>query len=695
MKMFDFSKKGRLPILLVTIAIITVIAVLIFFVAEVRQVIKKDSELTLDPSTRAELAQFPPQEKILEGMTLTKYKPVKVEYISSGKCLLSFENTWFGSVGITANNQNYGKRLDIKIGELHDGIHIYNSIKNKKENIAYYRTTIDVPINVGEDNYADIPRRIIPGGYELPFDLKGVMPFRYVEVLNGCYKGIENDVYQVALTYDFHGEKGKFKSSSNDLNRVYDLTRHTILATSFAGMHIDGYREILPYEADAYINQLGVYAIDSDPTLTRRTQDHLLNKGTWPTEWIMHSVFIAYTDYLYTGDLEYLAKHYQRLKARTLVDLANSDYLISSSNQTPELLESIGYQGQKITDIVDWPISERDNFATIDDRGNLALYYTKLVFKKLRLAIVEMFPLPNAAIAYRLDLEGYVDNSRLLPEVNSVVNAFHFSTLNKMAYLANELGYDEDAQFFSERAKLVKKSYHRLFIDEKSGLIKDAPWSEHSSQQSNVFALRFGLVPEKYVADVLESILSDRSGSVYLYQYFLEALYENGKHNEALAIITSSGNRSWLGMMDILKSTMTTESWNFVVKPDMDLNHAWGTAPLNIISRYLVGIKPLAPGFKKFTVSPKDEGIDNYESITPTINGDIKLNKITIDNSISYSLEFDGGMTAEIDFSFPVCDDAQLLADGKSINLVDKDLKLDSIKPGKYIFEWNCNNGKQ
>ncbi|WP_017093645.1 family 78 glycoside hydrolase catalytic domain [Vibrio splendidus] len=687
--MFTFFRKRKLSLLLA----ILIVTLLVLFFVEAKRAVKKNGELVLDPISRAELESLPQQEKVLKGMVLKKHSATKVEYITPKKCLLSFDKTWFGNVEVIATRKNHGQRLEVVLGEQRDGKRVYDSLKQKKENIAYAKTTVEVSDKIGDASYANLPRRRIPGGYELPFDLKGVVPFRYVEVLDGCYEGIENDVYQVALTYDFPRDSGYFKSGEYDLNRVYDLTRHTILATSFAGMYVDGYREILPYEADAYINQLGGYAIDSDPTLTRRTQDHLLNKGTWPTEWIMHSIFIAYTDYLYTGDLEYLSRHYLRLKARALVDLANSDYLISSSNQTPELLESIGYQGQKITDIVDWPISERDNFATIDDRGNLAVYYSKLVFKKLRLAIVELFPLPNAAVNYRLDLEGYVDNSRILPEVNSVVNAFHFSALKKMSYLANELGYDEDAQFFSDRAKLVERSYHRLFIDNKTGLVKDAPWSEHSSQQSNVFALRFGLIPEKHVADVLDSILSDRSGSVYLYQYFLEALYENGKQNEAFEIITSSGNRSWLGMMDILKSTMTTESWNFKVKPDMDLNHAWGTAPLNIISRYLVGIRPIEPGFRKFSVFPRDDKVDYYESIVPTLNGDILFNKTKLKNTINYRLEFDGDMSAQMALNYPGCNNVMLSTENNVSYYKGGRAHINNIGPGKHVFQLSCRDG--
>jgi alpha-L-rhamnosidase len=44
------------------------------------------------------------------------------------------------------------------------------------------------------------------------------------------------------------------------LNRIWELCRYSIKATTFAGVYVDGDRERIPYEADAYLNQLSHYA---------------------------------------------------------------------------------------------------------------------------------------------------------------------------------------------------------------------------------------------------------------------------------------------------------------------------------------------------------------------------------------------------------------------------------------------------
>ena len=71
---------------------------------------------------------------------------------------------------------------------------------------------------------------------------------------------------------------------------------------SFAGIYVDGDRERIPYEADALINQLCHYGVDREYSMARRSHEYLLNRPTWPTEWILQSVLIAWYDYMYTGD---------------------------------------------------------------------------------------------------------------------------------------------------------------------------------------------------------------------------------------------------------------------------------------------------------------------------------------------------------------------------------------------------------
>ena len=62
-------------------------------------------------------------------------------------------------------------------------------------------------------------------------------------------------------------------------------------------------------------------------------------------------------------------------------------------------------------------------------------------------------------------------------------------------------------------------------------------------------------------------------------------------------------------------STITTEAWDNVFKPNLDWNHAWGAAASNIIARQLMGIQPLTPGFSSISIKPQPGGLDNASII--------------------------------------------------------------------------------
>lgn len=104
------------------------------------------------------------------------------------------------------------------------------------------------------------------------------------------------------MHYPFDDDVSRFTSSDPVLNDVWDLCKHSIKATSFCGVYIDGDRERIPYEADAYIDQLCHYCVDREYAMVRYTHEYLLMHPTWPTEWILHSVLMAWADYLYTGN---------------------------------------------------------------------------------------------------------------------------------------------------------------------------------------------------------------------------------------------------------------------------------------------------------------------------------------------------------------------------------------------------------
>lgn len=514
--------------------------------------------------------------------------PIEIKLLSEGHYFIDFGKAFFGTVVLRSKNTQ-SDSLIVRLGEK---LATPESIDRKPGGtIRYQKVVINeiianelFPVQLKADS-----RNTKPQAIALPDSFGIIMPFRYCEIENLHIPIEDLQVYQKAFHYSFNDESSYFKSSEPILDSIYDLCKHTIKATSFAGYYVDGDRERIPYEADAYINQLSHYAVDSVYSMARRTNEYFIDHATWPTEWLLHTVMLFYQDYMYTGDLSSIEKYYDVLKLKTLQDLAREDGLISSSSDklSPEMTIQLGFENHKtkIKDIVDWPMA----------RGGSAKKW-----------------LPEFG-----ERDGYD-----MVEINTVVNSFYYYNLFLMSEIAGYLGKSEDAALFQEKSEKVKAVINQKLFDKSRGVYIDGEGSAHASLHANMFPLAFGIIAQEHQKTVLEFIKSrGMACSVYGAQYLLEGLCKNGEEQYALDLITDTiGDRNWYHMIR-LGSTMTLEAWDMKYKPNLDWNHAWGTAPLNIIARCLWGITPDQPGFKNININPHLGNLGHSSIKAPTING--------------------------------------------------------------------------
>jgi alpha-L-rhamnosidase len=499
---------------------------------------------------------------------------------SEGHRLFDFEQDAFGTLQLTATSEIAGDSLVVHLGER---IAAPDHVDRQPGGTVRYRRIV-LPLRAGTSTYRlPIPadaRNTGPLAIKMPPEIGEVMPFRYAEIEDRDGRLRVEGVRQIRVTYPFDDDASYFVSSDSVLNTVWALSKYSIRATSFAGVYVDGDRERIPYEADAYIDQLGHYAVDREYTLARYSHEYLIAHPTWPTEWILHSVLMAWADYEATGDTVSLSAHYDDLKSKTLRALARADGLITTQGGTvtPEVLRAIHYDGAMgaLRDIVDWPQAERDGH--------------------------EMRP------------------------VNTVVNAFHYAALVRMRDIAAALGRTRDADELRTTADRVRRAINTTLFDASRGVYVDGEGSAHSSSHAQLFPLAFGLVPSERVPTVA-ALLKQRgmAVSVYAAQFLLEALYRAGEGEQALRLLTSTGKRGWAHMVYDVGSTITLEAWDAEFKPNLDWNHAWGAAPANIIPRWLMGVRPLSPGYERILVQPQPGTLGYAEARVPTIRGPVHV----------------------------------------------------------------------
>jgi len=564
--------------------------------------------------------RLPRQQERIQPVVM-KEKAPDVYFIDFGKAR-------FAGLELSIEKAEAGRTLVVRMGE---AISAPETVDRKPGGCVRFHST-EITLEAGRDHYV-VPLR---GGDRrlMPRELGPAMPFRYVEIENAP-RLTKQDVTQVATFYPFNDAAADFKCSNPDLNAIWALCKHTMKATSFGGVFIDGDRERKPYEADAYINQLGWYCCTDDLTLPRYTHEYLILRPTWPTEWILISTLMAWEDYRYTGDTTSLEAFYDDLKAKTLIALQREDGLISTREppMPKEVIRSI-HRGSGTGDIVDWPRGERDGY--------------------------DMKP------------------------VNTVVNAFHCRSLEVMAEMAAAIGKQDDAKRFKNAADKVRRSINEKLFDKETGLYVDGEGSKHSALHANMFPLAFGLVPADR-RDKVAAFVKSRgmACSVYGAQFLMEALFDQGLADYAMALMTADNDRSWKHMIDV-GATMTMEAWDRKYKGNLDWNHAWGAAPANILPRKVLGIEPLEPGFAKILIQPRPGTLTWAEGHVPSKAGRIAVRFDQDASSFHLKVDIPNGTTARV--GVPKGAGGSLSLDGKPVKATESGghLFVDPVPAGKH-----------
>lgn len=413
----------------------------------------------------------------------------------------------------------------------------------------------------------------------VPDGLPEVMPIRAL-VIHGWPADAGDPAEHIqlrSLVWPFLHE-GSWQSSSTILDAVDELCRHTMEATSFLGIYVDGDRERIAYEGDALINMLGHFVCDAAPQMAAATIEHLLCHPTWPAEWHLQLPCCAWEYLLASGDHDFIRAHATALEAHGLGALQTADGWLDTSKgpQDADFLASIA-MAAPISYLIDWPLNERDE----SDCGH-----------------------------------------RLV-----AVNAWFVRAQSDLAKAFAACGLALAAARCAQRAEVARSALIRDCWDEQRGRFVDAPGSSHTSLHASAFALACDVFAEDdRRAQRAASWLAERGMccSVYAAQHLIEALFRYGQSQAALQLLQATGPRSWHGMLE-QGATMCMEAWDNASKPNQDWNHAWGGAPANLLPRWLAGIRPTAPGWRTAVINPRPGSLSAFQCAVPTPHGPIRV----------------------------------------------------------------------
>lgn len=401
--------------------------------------------------------------------------------------------------------------------------------------------------------------------------------FRYV---NAQYEGsVAADSISMLYEYAPVTEKGSFKSSDKELNKIYDVAKYTFHLNT-REFFIDGIkRDRWVWSGDAYQSYLMNYYSFFDAETVKRTL--WAQRGKDPVTAHINTImdysfywFLGIYDYYkFTGDQKFVQDIYPRMQSlMTYIDgRKNKDGLLE------------WMPGDWI--FIDW--------------------------------------------ADKLSKEGEVSFEQLL-------YARSLETMSLCAKLANDA--DGAAKYDQQATTLKKKLFDLYWNANKQALVHSriaGKPTDNVTRYANMFGIFFDYFTADQKLGVKKNVLlNDNVAKIttpYMRFYELEALCAMGEQSYVLKEMKSY----WGGMLK-LGATSFWEEYN----PDKkgtehlamygrpfgkSLCHAWGASPIYLLGRYYLGVQPTKPGYKTYTIEPNLGGLAWMEGKVPTPNGDIEV----------------------------------------------------------------------
>jgi len=401
--------------------------------------------------------------------------------------------------------------------------------------------------------------------------------FRYVNFQPE--NGVTADSISMLYEYAPVTERGSFKSSDTELNKIYDVAKYTFQLNT-REFFIDGIkRDRWVWSGDAYQSYLMNYYSFFDAPTVKRTL--LAQRGKDPVTAHINTImdysfywFLGIYDYYkYTGDKKFVQDVYPRMQSLMT-------YIDGRKNKNG-LLEWM--PGDWI--FIDW--------------------------------------------ADKLSKDGEVSFEQLL-------YARSLETMALCAKLAND---SENAAKYDVEAKALKAKIFELYWNQnKQALVhsrvQDKP-TDNVTRYANMFGIFFDyFTPEQKIAVKENVLLNDKIAKIttpYMRFYELEALCAMGEQSYVLKEMKSY----WGGMLK-LGATSFWEEYN----PDKkgvehlemygrpygkSLCHAWGASPIYLLGKYYLGVSPATAGYETYNIEPSLGGLEWMEGKVPTANGDISV----------------------------------------------------------------------
>lgn len=226
--------------------------------------------------------------------------------------------------------------------------------------------------------------------------------------------------------------------------------------------------------------------------------------------------------------------------------------------------------------------------------------------------------------------------------------------VNQSANLAKELGYEKDANEWVCLADSIKHAINLyMWNDQKQAYtdcLRNGVQSSAFSQQTNTVAVLSGVAEGNRLTRCQDIINNPqgfvKGGSSFFEFFLLESIITNQDDERFIDLIKND----W-GFMIQKGCNTFWEMWTYI-QPDGRLTrshcHGWSAAPTYMLSEYVLGVRPLEPGYKKALINPHPCNIEWCRGDVPTPYGSIHVEWEVVDGKLELNYSAPKEITIEL-----------------------------------------------
>ena len=186
--------------------------------------------------------------------------------------------------------------------------------------------------------------------------------------------------------------------------------------------------------------------------------------------------------------------------------------------------------------------------------------------------------------------------------------AFYYLSAETLSRIAHQIGREEDATAYEQKAESIGESFNKAFFNSATGVYATG------SQTAQALPLVLNLVPIKKRPAVIAALVRDIENRDYAltagdigYRYLLRALADAGR-SDLIFRINSQSEKPGYGYQLAQGCTSLAESWN--AERGSSQNHFMLGQIIEWFYADLAGIAPdpVVPGFKNILIQPHPTG---------------------------------------------------------------------------------------